>query len=244
MEMERFYLWLKTLPSDTHDVDQIFLPGSEVVLNLLQRIPREKDYLSANVRPLYYIFMKTSLSLFFVFSSGFGGDWSGGDGDASRGKRPRGKREKQLFKPSAGIWDVSGSHLISEVINWLIDRVVHPGLHGDNSRQYPFFFFFFKRRLKSGVSGRSGDGSEGKKVVREGVDANASGGFFSIHVLCLYGHISDYVYICFSSASHCSLASKRSSLTSLPPPVGHDLVPTSRFSFSDEQMKVSSFVTV
>lgn len=111
------------------------------MLNLLQSIPREKDYLSANVRPLYYIFMKTSLSLFFS-SSGFGGDWSGGDGDTSRSKRPRGKREKQLFKPSAGIWDVSGSHLISEVINRLIDRVVHPGFtaitHGNI-----FFFFFF-----------------------------------------------------------------------------------------------------
>lgn len=87
---------------------------------------------------------------------------------------------------------------------------------------------------------RKKTGSEGKKVVREGVDANV---FFSIHDLCLCGHISDYVYICFSSASHCSLASKRSSLTSLPPPAGHDLAPTSRFSFSDEQLKVSSFAT-
>lgn len=153
-EMERFYLWLKTLPSDTHDVDQIFLPGS-------YREFREKKIISPLMSGHFITFLWKHRFLFFFFfsSSGFGGDWSGGDGDASRGKRPRGKREKQLFKPPAGIWDVSGSHLISEVINWLIDRVVHPGLHGDNSRLFFIFLkkIFLKRRLKSGVSGRSGD---------------------------------------------------------------------------------------
>lgn len=74
----------------------------------------------------------------------------------------------------------------------MIDRVVHPGLHGDNSRLFFIFFkkIFLKRRLKSGVSGRSGDVA--KNLHRK---VKKSSGKVSMQML-LEGFFQFAIYVC------------------------------------------------